>query len=245
MSDALRKAGRPVLFSLCEWGGNNPWKWAIPIGHSWRTTGDIHNCFDCVKDHGTWKTFGVMQIVNLHNQDSLRLAAGSGHWNDMDMLEVGNTGFSFHENQSHFALWAMLNSPLMLGNDLRTMSKETLGIIINKNIIAVNQDTLGIQGFRYKIVDSVEVWVKPLAAGDWALLFLNRATTSVNFTFEWDVEKITDAFAKRELTFGKDNVMFVKNLFQEQDMGSTKKILKHKLESHQSLAVRLSAEKKK
>ncbi|MDR3329326.1 MAG: glycoside hydrolase family 27 protein [Prevotellaceae bacterium] len=244
MSDALRAAGRPVLFSLCEWGSTNPWKWAAPVGHSWRTTGDIHPCFDCVKPHGdapsVWYSWGVIPILNMRNQDSLRRAAGSGRWNDMDMLEVGNEGLSLHENQSHFALWALLSSPLMLGNDLRSISKETLSIITNKEIIALNQDTLGIQGFRYKSADSVEVWAKPLAEGQWALLLLNRATTPTTFTFDWAAEKITDSFAQRELSFGKNSVWKVRDLHAGKDLGNTTKALKSALAPHQSLVLRLT-----
>jgi alpha-galactosidase len=104
MRDALYAAGRPVFFSLCEWGSNAPWNWAALVGHSWRTTGDIYDCFDCIHDHGTWKSYGMYPIIHMHDQNMLRKAAGSGRWNDMDMLEVGKSGFTFCENQTHFAL---------------------------------------------------------------------------------------------------------------------------------------------
>ena len=246
MSDALRQAGRPVVFSVCEWGSNNPWKWAASVGHMWRTTHDIRNCFICPKHPNGWQPLGALQIVDFHNQDSLRLAAGRGRWNDMDMLEVGNSGYSFYENQTHFAFWAILSSPLMLGNDLRTMTKETLGIITNRDVIAISQDTLGIQGFRYKTFpDSIEVWAKPLAQGDWALMFFNRSKSPVGFTFEWSNEKIVDAFAKRELAFSADNPMKIKDLWAGKELGNTKKPLKTKLEGHQSLVVRLTGDGKK
>jgi alpha-galactosidase len=245
MSDALRKAGRPVVFSLCEWGDNNPWKWASPIGHLWRTTGDIYACFDCIKNYGTWQSYGVLQIVDLRNQDSVRLAAGRGHWNDMDMMEVGNGDLTLYENQTHFALWAILGSPLMLGNDIRKMSDETRKIITNKDVIAISQDTLGIQGFRYKTIDSVDVWAKPLAQGEWALLFFNRSISAANITFNWENEKITDAFSNRELSFSADNIMKVNDLYAGKELGNTKKPLKVSLDKHQSLMLRLSADKKK
>ncbi|GHT10981.1 hypothetical protein AGMMS4956_03310 [Bacteroidia bacterium] len=240
MSDALRVAGRPILFSLCEWGDNNPWKWAAPIGHSWRSTGDIYHCFDCRKDWGTWQSLGVMQVVNLRNNDTLRRAAGAGHWNDMDMMEVGNGDLTLYENQSHFALWAILNSPLILGNDIRSMSEETRAVLTNKDIIGVSQDALGIQGFKYKTIDSIEVWAKPLANNEWALLFLNRAKTPSTLTFDWNAEKIVDDFAQKELAVSKNNVFKIKDLYANKALGNTKAPLKAKLEKHQSLVVRLS-----
>ncbi|MFW9597923.1 MAG: glycoside hydrolase family 27 protein, partial [Paludibacter sp.] len=143
MSKALKQAGRPIVFSLCEWGDNKPWLWAKEVGHLWRTTGDIYNCYDCIEDHGTWKSFGVMQILD--KQDGLRQYAGPGHWNDPDMMQVGN-GMSFNQERAHFTMWAMLAAPLISGNDLRSMSQQTLSVLTNREVIAINQDTLGIQG---------------------------------------------------------------------------------------------------
>lgn len=149
MRDAIYAAGRPILLSICEWGTAAPWKWAQSVGHSWRTTGDIYNCFSCEHDHGGYFSWGVLNILDMRNQDELRKAAGPDHWNDMDMLEVGNGGLTPDEERTHFALWAILNSPLLLGNDLRNMAPQTLDILTNKEIIAINQDSLGIQGFKY------------------------------------------------------------------------------------------------
>src|ERR1043165_6347758 len=123
MRDALHAAGRPMVFSICEWGSNKPWEWAGPIGHLWRTTPDIWCNFDGIKDHTTWKAQGVLQILDM--QKELRKYAGPGHWNDPDMLEVGN-GMSVNEDRAHFSLWCMLAAPLITGNDLRKMSPETL-----------------------------------------------------------------------------------------------------------------------
>lgn len=183
MRDAMYATGRPMFLSICEWGDNNPWEWAAPIGHSWRTTGDIYNCFDCEKDFGTYSFWGAIKILNMRDQDMLRKIAGPEHWNDMDMLEVGNGGLTHDEEETHFALWAILNSPLLLGNDLRSMSQETLEILKNKDIIALNQDVLGIQGFKYKTIGSVEIWVKPLDNDEWAICFFNYSQTPVDFFF--------------------------------------------------------------
>lgn len=169
MRDAIYTAGRPILLSICEWGTDAPWKWAQSVGHSWRTTGDIYNCFSCKHDHGGYFSWGALNILDMRDQDELRKAAGPDHWNDMDMLEVGNGGLTPDEERTHFALWTILNSPLLLGNDLRNMSPQTLDILTNKEIIAINQDSLGIQGFKYKKEGTIEVWVKPMANNEWAI----------------------------------------------------------------------------
>lgn len=198
MSEALRKAGRPVLFSLCEWGQSQPWTWAAKVGHAWRTTGDIFNCFDCVKDHGDWKAYGVLQILDM--QQGLRAHAGPGRWNDPDMLEVGN-GMPAHQDRAHFSAWAMLAAPLIAGNDLRRMSKETLAILANRELIAVNQDALGVQGFRHAARDGVEFWFKPLAGGDWAFMVLNRNREARRVRFDWAAETVRDDVARRDAAF--------------------------------------------
>ncbi len=146
MRGAIRAAGRPVLFSICEWGDNKPWEWAKEVGHSWRTTGDIYPCWDCELNHGSWSSRGVLPIPD--RQAGLRKYAGPGHWNDMDMLEVGN-GMSEEEDRAHFSIWAMMASPLIAGNDLRHMNKETREILTNKDVIAINQDALGIQAMKF------------------------------------------------------------------------------------------------
>ena len=115
-----------------------------------------------MKDHGTWKSRGVLQILDL--QEGLRVHAGPDHWNDADMMEVGNGGMTVNEDRAHFTIWAMLASPLIAGNDIRNMSKETAAILTNKAVIALNQDPLGVQAFKYAARDGVEYWFKPLKA---------------------------------------------------------------------------------
>lgn len=239
MRDAIYAAGRPILLSICEWGTDAPWKWAQSVGHSWRTTGDIYNCFSCKHDHGGYFSWGALNILDMRNQDELRKAAGPDHWNDMDMLEVGNGGLTPDEERTHFALWAILNSPLLLGNDLRNMSPQALDILTNKEIIAINQDSLGIQGFKYKKEGTVEIWVKPMANDEWAFCFFNRSQQPSDFTFNWEKETIKDNIFDKEITFNRDNIYKIKDLYQHKVIGNTKKALKQKLEPNQSLVVKI------
>jgi alpha-galactosidase len=200
MRDALRKAGRPILFSICEWGDNKPWEWAKQVGHSWRTTGDITACWDCEVSHGSFTSYGVMSILD--KQAGLRVHAGPGHWNDMDMLEVG-MGMTEDEDRAHFSLWAMMNSPLILGNDLRSMPESTRKILTNREVIALNQDKLGIQAWRAVKDGDVEVWAKPLAGDEWAVLVLNRGAQRATYSLDWEKKKISDDFSKRAIDTGK------------------------------------------
>jgi alpha-galactosidase len=235
MSKALKAAGRPVVFSLCEWGNNQPWKWAKPVGELWRTTGDIAAIFTGIKSYGSWHANGVMTIVDM--QDTLRKYAGPGHWNDPDMLEVGN-GMSVNEDRSHFSLWCMMAAPLMAGNDLRKMSKETVYILTNKNAIAVNQDSLGIQGFRQNTTDSIEMWIKPLQNDEWAVCFLNSSMKESPVSFNWKNSSINDDVSGRELNTVK-NVYRLKDIWKNADMGTTEKPLKAVIGPHDVLMLRL------
>ncbi len=180
MRDALLKAGRPIVFSICEWGTAKPWLWARDVGNLWRTTGDIQDCWDCKRD---WGGMGVVHILDL--QDGLESYAGPGHWNDPDMLEVGNGGMTTTEYRSHFSLWCILASPLMAGNDLRSMSAEVKEILTNKEVIAVNQDSLGMQGRRVKRDGDREVWSKQLADGGRAVVLFNRGAQETEISVSW------------------------------------------------------------
>jgi alpha-galactosidase len=221
MSKALKLAGRPIVFSLCEWGQNKPWTWAAPVGHLWRTTGDITAQFEGTKSYGSWSASGVMKILD--EQDTLRKYAGPGHWNDPDMLEVGN-GLTESQNRAHFTMWSMIAAPLIAGNDIRKMSSSTNAILTNKDVIALNQDPLGIQALRYAKADSVETWIKPLANGDWAICFLNRKTTPQQVSFDWNVQ-VEDPVAKRTLDT-KTTTYKLKDVWMNKNLGDTRKILK-------------------
>jgi alpha-galactosidase len=236
MSKALKAAGHPIVFSLCEWGTNKPWLWAENVGELWRSTGDISAIFDGYLDHGTWKQQGVMPIVDL--QIGLRKFAGPGHWNDPDMLEVGN-GMTANEDKTHFSMWCMLAAPLIAGNDLRKMSRETESILTNKEVIAVNQDKLGIEGFKYIDKDSLEEWVKPLANDNWAVCFLNRSQAPVQVNFNWKEEIINDTLFKKTLNANTQTYK-IRNLWSHSMQGDTKKPFVAMLPSHDVIVVRLS-----
>jgi alpha-galactosidase len=180
MRDALLKASRPIVFSICEWGTSKPWLWAKDIGNLWRTTGDIQDCWDCKRD---WGGMGVVHILDL--QDGLESYAGPGHWNDPDMLEVGNGGMTITEYRAHFSLWCILAAPLMSGNDLRNMTNEVKEILTNREVIAVDQDSLGMQGRRVKRDGDREVWAKQLADGGRAVVLFNRGPKSQEISVSW------------------------------------------------------------
>jgi len=237
MRDAIYAAKRPMVFSMCEWGNNKPWEWASSVGHLWRTTGDITACWDCVDTHGgAYNSWGVMKLLDM--QDGLRKYAGPGHWNDPDMLEVGNGTLTLIESRAHFSLWAMLAAPLISGNDLRKMSKDVLDILTNKEVIRINQDSLGIQGFMQSKIDSLEIWYKPLKNGDWAICFLNRGSNPVDLNYDWKEKVIYDDVAKLELRFDKQTYV-LQDLWVKKDIGKTSETLKSKITSHDILMLRL------
>jgi alpha-galactosidase len=235
MRDALYRFRRPMVFSMCEWGFNNPWSWAREVSHLWRTTTDIGPCFDCTMDHKTWQQWGVLQILDA--QKPLRQYAGPGHWNDPDMLEVGN-GMSVNEDRAHFSMWCMLAAPLIAGNDLRNMSRETLDILANKEVIAVDQDRLGIEGFAYSTNDNVEFWFKPLSGGDWAMCALNRNKEPGKISFDWKRENVSDSFSKRDANFSTTTYS-VRNLWTKKEAGSTREKLTAEIPGHDVLMLLL------
>jgi alpha-galactosidase len=235
MRDALFAAGRPVVFSLCEWGDTKPWEWGKDVGHLWRTTGDITDCFDCEVNHGTWSSWGIMKIVEMRKD--IRRYAGPDHWNDPDMMEVGR-GMSLNEDRAHFSLWCMTAAPLITGNDLRSVKKETIAILTNKEMIAVDQDSLGLQGFRYNAKDSLEVWVKPLMKGDWAVCLLNRSAKAQNIDFDWSKNVVTDTVSHWILD-ANESVYSVRNLWTKKNIGTTKNILHAVIPSHDVFVARL------
>jgi alpha-galactosidase len=237
MRQALRAAGRPIVLSICEWGNSRPWEWAKGIGNLWRTTGDITACFDCIVDHGTWKQWGIMQILDMQQRQGLRSFAGPGHWNDPDMLEVGN-GMTPSEDRAHFSMWSMLAAPLIAGNDLRAMAPEVRAILTNREVIAVNQDSLGVQALRYSDADSVEVWFKPLAGGDWAMVVLNAARTPRHVAFDWKNETVADSVSSRLTAFASTSYR-LRNLWTGREAGTTDRPLAADVPARDVLMLRL------
>ena len=169
MRDALKKTGRPIVFSICEWGQNKPWEWAEDVGNLWRTTGDIND---------SWAS--VLSLLKLNAP--LAAAAGPGHWNDPDMLEVGNGGMTDIEYRSHFSLWAIMAAPLLIGSDLRKATPETLRILTNRDVIAIDQDPLGVQGKVISQVDGKWIFTKPLANGDTAVALFNESESATTIS---------------------------------------------------------------
>lgn len=161
MHNALKSVDRSIVFSICEWGRQNPWEWAPKLGNLWRTTGDIRD---------SWRSM----VTILDQQVGLYKYAGPGHWNDPDMLEVGNGGMTNTEYRAHFSLWAILAAPLMAGNDIRHMSTETRNILTNDEVIAVNQDPAGNQGRKVADHGKQEVWAKKMSDGSVAVVLFNR-----------------------------------------------------------------------
>jgi len=236
MSKAIRAAGRPMIFSLCEWGQNKPWLWAKNVGQLWRSTGDIYAGFEKNLSKGSWTALSVLSILD--KQDSIRQYAGPGHWNDPDMLEVGN-GMKYNEDKAHFSLWCMLAAPLMAGNDLRKMSPQTTAILTNKDVIAVDQDALGVEGFRYYAFDGLEIWVKPLANNELAVCFLNRSNRPQNITFDWKEHVINDAISKTNVNFSQ-NTYKLRDLWAKKDIGTTSKQFKQTIPADDVVLLRLS-----
>lgn len=225
MRDALQTAGRPIFFSMCEWGDNHPWRWAKGIGDSWRIGPDIWCSFDSTRVFPTYIQCSVIDCIN--RNDSLRSYAGPGHWNDPDMLEVGN-GLSVNQDRAHFTMWCMMASPLILGNDVRNMSDETKAILTNRDLIAIDQDKLGVQGLRFLIREGLEYWFKPLSNGDWAMTIFNPTRQPLSCSLNWQDFNLTDEEVSKRSTAFDQNVYKIKNLWTGRMEGKT--TLKSKIE---------------
>ena len=173
MGDALLKTGRPILYSLCQYGRAEVWKWRADVGgNAWRTTGDIRDTWDSMTTTG-------------FSQDELAPWAAPGHWNDPDMLEIGNGGMTDDEYRTHMSLWSILAAPLLAGNDLRNMTPAILEILTNREVIAINQDKDGKQGRRITKSGDQEVWARPLSGGAQAIGLFNRGGSPAKITVNW------------------------------------------------------------
>ena len=195
MGDALLKVGHPILYSLCQYGRAEVWKWGADVGgNAWRTTGDIRD---------TWESMTKIGF----EQDELAPWARPGHWNDPDMLEIGNGGMTDDEYRTHMSFWSILAAPLLAGNDLRSMSPAIKEILTNREAIAVNQDKDGKQGRRVAKSGDQEIWVRPLSDGAQAVGLFNRATEPAKMSVKWtDIgmnpapKRVRDLWAHRDVT---------------------------------------------
>jgi len=173
MGDALLETGRPILYSLCQYGRAEVWKWGANVGgNAWRTTGDIRDTWDSMTTIG-------------FSQDELAPWATPGHWNDPDMLEIGNGGMNNDEYKTHMSLWSILAAPLLAGNDLRNTTPAILEILTNREVIAVNQDKDGNQGRRIAKSGDQEVWARSLSDGALAIALFNRSGTLAKISVKW------------------------------------------------------------
>ena len=224
MRDAIIASGRPICFSMCEWGNNKPWLWGKDVGNLWRTTGDIQDCWDCKRD---WGGMGWTRILDL--QAGLEQYAGPGHWNDPDMLEVGNNGMTEIEYQAHFSFWCLLAAPLMAGNDLRNMTPTIHDILTNKEVIAVDQDPLGIQGKRIRDEGDFEVWEKPLQKNAKAIILFNRSAAGKEMTVSW-----------KETGFDPNKSLKVRDLWAHKEMGKIKGSFTTQVPSHGVVMIKIT-----
>jgi len=195
MGDALKRTGRPIVFALCQYGMQKGWQWGASVGGNlWRTDDDIRDDYYTMAELG----FG---------QNGLEQFAGPGHWNDPDMLEVGNGGMTTDEYRTHMSLWCILAAPLITGNNLAAMDDETRAILTNPEIIAIDQDPLGIQGRRIRQEGPLEVWMKPLKDGSIAVGLFNRG---------WGAMPVSVNF--RDVGLGNSAV--VRDLWAKKDLGA-------------------------
>lgn len=228
MRDAIYKAGRPIVFSICEWGLSKPWLWAKDVGHLWRTTGDIRNNWD-IPDAKEGKVWGGGVIVNFDMQHLLEKYSGPDGWNDPDMLEIGNGALTVEESKSQMSLWAMLAAPLMAGNDLRNMDETTKMILTNHEVIEIDQDPLGKSAKKAIDDGEFEVFVKSLANNEFSVCFFNRENKEVEIDFDW---KRIDISANYQ----------IRDLWQHKDIGKTNKNFKSKIAEHGIVHLRLKPE---
>ena len=227
--DAIYKAKRPMVISMCEWGKSEPWLWAREYAHLWRTTGDITDQWD-----GQPKNVYLSSVKGiLDRQVGLERYAGPDGWNDPDMLEVGNPGLTLDESRAHFSMWCMLAAPLMAGNDLRSMKPEIRSILTDVDAIAIDQDAAGKQGYRERVTEGVEIWIKELAGGEWAVCLLNSTDSPTEATVDWE--------SLRGLPFVDEPAGYrVYDVWNKRNRGTTADPLKQSIDSHDVALYRLT-----
>ncbi len=203
-AQSLAKVPRDIVYSLCQYGNADVWEWGASVGgNSWRTTSDIH---------ANWKSMSGIGF----EQDRLAKFAGPGHWNDPDMLEIGNAGLTPDECYTHMTLWCMLSAPLLIGCDMSRMDPFTVSLFSNDEVIAVDQDALGKQGYRLKAEGTTEIWVKPLASGDAAIALFNRGDQPVTVSVPLGGIHVTPHYAS--VSGGDVVVPFLRDLWRQKNL---------------------------
>ncbi|OFY69778.1 MAG: hypothetical protein A2Y71_10110 [Bacteroidetes bacterium RBG_13_42_15] len=227
MSDAIRATGRPMILSICEWGTTSPWEWGKGIGAMWRTTNDIQDCYDCIRDWG-----GIGWVPIMEKNVNLAPFAGPGHWNDPDMLEVGNKALNYTECRAHFSMWCMLAAPLIAGNNISTMNDTIRDILTAPEIIAINQDKLGKQGTRIRNENGLQVWQKPLSDGSIAVALLNvtQSPAKMYVTLE-------------EIGFKNGLKSSVRNLWNRKELPAITDIFQTEVEARGVVVVKIQGQK--
>ena len=193
MGDALAKSGRPIVYSLCQYGRNKVWEWGAKVGgNCWRTTGDINDSWGSLDRIG----FGTPVPGGLRkegepappglSQFDIAPSAVVGHWNDPDMLEIGNGHMTTDEYRTHFSLWCLLRAPLLAGNDLRDMTDDTKSILMNPDVIAIDQDPAGLPIKKVSQDTNTVIYMRPLKGGDIAVGMFNRGDQAADLSVTWD-----------------------------------------------------------
>jgi alpha-galactosidase len=213
--DALAAAGRPILLSICEWGLSDPARWAPDVGNMWRTTGDLAAAFDRQPLHPSARAqnvatsvpiemdLGVLQALD--RQAGLARFAAPGGWNDPDMLEAGDGRMTQDEQRAQFALWAVLAAPLIAGYDLRRVSAQTLAILTDAEVIAIDQDPAGRAGDRIARFGDIDIWARPLADGGVAVVLLNRGLSPLAVSVDAPLLKLSGpAYCARDVSNHSD-----------------------------------------
>jgi len=214
---AIAATRRPIVLSICEWGRARPWEWAPSLGHLWRTCWDIQD---------TWASLTAV----IDRQAPLHSYAGPGHWNDPDMLEIGNGGMSDAEYRTHLALWAVLAAPLMAGNDLRAMTAPTRELLTAPEVLAIDQDALGRQGRRLRAGSAGEVWVRDLAGGAQALALTNRGEDAREITVRWT-----------DLGMATSAACVVRDVWERSDVGIARESYSITVAPHDTVLLRIEA----
>jgi alpha-galactosidase len=236
MGEALRNTKREFLFSLCEWGNQSPHLWGRNVGgHMWRVSGDVFDSWINIwmKD---WNTYGIGVDVSIDIAHDLHGYGSPGGWNDLDMLVVGlkgrgqisGGGMSFLEYQTHMSMWVMACSPLMIGCDVRKIDTETASLLMNREVLAINQDPLGKPAQRVKQIGTCEIWTKPLADSATAVAVINRGSRG------------EDLILKARDIGLLETPKLARNLWSGQDIADFKMEITQRVEPHETILLKIT-----